>query len=108
MVESIEQKKCQSTDWHPADIVAKLRKSGWSLRKLSVQHGLSPGTLKSAIHVPYPRGEHLIAGAIGVQPWEIWPSRYDTDGHPNRGRSMRGFKSHVNANDKNFNVKVNG
>jgi Ner family transcriptional regulator len=100
-------KKTNPQDWHPADIVAALRKAGWSLRKLSVHYGLGPGSLKNAIAVPYPNGERLIAAAIGVKPQEIWPSRYDKDGNPNRGRRLRGFK-HVNTAKKICNVKVNG
>lgn len=99
-------KKASLEDWHPADIVAALRKKGWSLRQLSTHHHLSPGTLKGAIQAPYPNGEKLIADAIGIKPWEIWPSRYDSDGQPNRGRKLRGFKQ-FNANRESCNVKVN-
>ncbi len=80
----------RNQDWHRADIVASLRKAGWSLRRLSTHHGYStPGTLTTALDRPWPKGERLIANAIGVHPWEIWPSRYDDDGHPNRGRGGR-------------------
>jgi Ner family transcriptional regulator len=100
-------KKAGLEDWHSADIVAKLRKAGWSLRQLSMHHQLSPGTLKAALQFPYPNGERLIAAAIGVKPWEIWPSRYDSAGHPNRGRKLRGFRQ-FNAQNESCNVKVNG
>jgi len=100
-------KKTSPQDWHPADIVAALRKAGWSLRKLSQHYELSAGTLRRAIQDPYPNGERLIALAIGVKPEEIWPSRYDSDGKPNRGRSLRGFKN-LNTAQKICNVKVNG
>lgn len=63
-------------DWHPADIVAALRKAGWSLRRLSQQHGLAPPTLRHAIARSWPRGERLIAQAIGVRPETIWPERF--------------------------------
>jgi Ner family transcriptional regulator len=56
--------------------VAELRKAGWSLRRLSVEAGLAEGTLKSALDRPYPKGENIIAAAIGVEPEAIWPSRY--------------------------------
>jgi Ner family transcriptional regulator len=99
-------KKASFEDWHPADIVAELRKKGWSLRQLSMHHHLSPGTLKAAIQVPYPNGEKLIAEAIGTTPWAIWPSRYDSHHQPNRGRKLRGFKQ-FNAKRETCNVKVN-
>lgn len=64
-------------DWHPADIVAALRKAGWSVRKLSAHHGYAgPSALSNAIQKPWPKGERLIADAIGVSPEQIWPSRY--------------------------------
>ena len=63
-------------DWHPADIIAALRKKGTSLAAVSRQAGLSSSTLANALTRPWPKGEWLIAGAINVHPAEIWPSRY--------------------------------
>lgn len=90
-------KKTSPNDWHPADIVAALHKSGWSLRRLSVHLGMAPTSLANVLQKPYPKGERHIADAIGVTPWEIWPSRYavstDADGMtlgvPNRGAPGR-------------------
>ncbi len=78
-------------DWHRAHIKAALEIKGWTLRKLSKAHGYAPSTLKMALYQPYPKAESIIAKAIGVQPWEIWPSRYDKNGRPNRpiGRPTR-------------------
>jgi len=63
-------------DWHPADVVAAVRKAGWTLRRLSVHHGYHPASLQSALHRRWPRAQALIAEAIGREPAEIWPSRY--------------------------------
>ncbi|EDG5874077.1 transcriptional regulator [Salmonella enterica subsp. enterica serovar Braenderup] len=68
-------KKAQM-DCHRADIVAKLHKKGTSLRKLSLSMGKSPGYLKNALDRPWPKGERLIADALGMSPEEIWPTRY--------------------------------
>jgi len=66
-------------DWHRADIVAALRKSGWSLRQLARHHGYaSPTTLTHALDRPWPKGERLIAEALDRDPAEIWPSRYSS------------------------------
>ena len=73
-------------NWHPADIVAALRKKNWSLRQLALAQGLHRGTLAKALRHPYPRAEHLIASALGLQPEQIWPERYDANGQPNRRR----------------------
>lgn len=70
-------KKASLKDWHRADIVAALRKAGWSLRRLATHHGYaSPTTLTTALARPWPKGERLIAAAIGVAPADIWPGRY--------------------------------
>lgn len=69
--------KNPTVDWHRADVVAALRKQGWSLRKLSEAAGLNAGTLKSALDRPYPKAERIIAAAIGIEPEAIWPSRYE-------------------------------
>lgn len=72
-----DPKKPAHLDWHRADIVAALRKAGWSLRRLSKHHGYASGTtLTTALDRPWPKGERLIAAALGVPPQEIWPSRY--------------------------------
>jgi Ner family transcriptional regulator len=63
-------------DWHPADIKAELEKKGLSLSGLSVANKLAPTTLKEVLRRPWPRGEAIVAKAIGLEPAEIWPSRY--------------------------------
>lgn len=63
-------------DWHPADIIAALRKKGTTLAAVSREAGLSSSTLANAISRPWPKGEWLIAEAINIHPAEIWPSRY--------------------------------
>lgn len=78
-------------DWHRADVVASLRKAGWSLRRLSIHHGYSGGLLKAALARPYPKAERIIAQAIGIEPQRIWPSRYHPDGSPKSGRGERGI-----------------
>lgn len=68
------QKKVK--DWHPADIIAGLRKKGTSLAAESRKAGLSSSTLANALTRPWPKGERIIADALGVDPHVIWPSRY--------------------------------
>lgn len=63
-------------DWHPADIIAGLRKKGTSMAAESRRNGLSSSTLANALTRPWPKGELIIAKALGTEPWVIWPSRY--------------------------------
>jgi len=79
-------------DWHPADIIAALRKKGTSLAAESRRNGLSSSTLANALTRPWPKGELIIATALGTDPWAIWPSRYHdpiTHEFVDRTRMMR-------------------
>lgn len=70
-------------NWHSADIIAALHRKRLTLSAVSRQAGLSSSTLANALTRPWPRGEKLIADAIGVEPQEIWPERYiDEHGNP--------------------------
>ncbi len=69
------QKK-QSIDWHQADIGAALKKAGTNMSALSEANGYTRNGLRNALYRPYPKAERIIAGAIGVLPEDIWPSRY--------------------------------
>ena len=63
-------------DWERVDIVYALKKKGTTLAELSRQAGLNSRTLNNALDRRYPKGERIIAEAIGVNPEVIWPSRY--------------------------------
>ncbi|EIF2895969.1 helix-turn-helix domain-containing protein [Salmonella enterica subsp. enterica serovar Mishmarhaemek] len=63
-------------DWHSADIIATLKKRGTSLSAVSRKAGLASSTLANALARHWPKGERLIADALGVAPEQIWPSRY--------------------------------
>lgn len=79
-------KKTSPKDWHPADVIAALRKKGYSLAALGRLNGYAnPNTLTKALRTPYPLAEAQIAERLGIHPMSIWPSRYDTEGKPNRG-----------------------
>lgn len=66
----------KTQDWHSADVIAALKKRGTSLAAVSRSAGLASTTLANALARRWPKGERLIAGAQGVAPEEIWPSRY--------------------------------
>lgn len=63
-------------DWHSADIIAALKKRGMSLSAVSRNSGLASSTLANALNRRWPKGERLIAEALGVVREQIWPSRY--------------------------------
>lgn len=70
-----------ASDWHPADILAALKKRGHSLAGLSVANGYHPTAAGKALKRPWPALEALVANALDRSPASIWPSRYDRDGH---------------------------
>ncbi len=80
------EKKPAPKDWHPADVICALKKSGWSLRRLSLKNGYAPTSLRAALSKPWPRAERIIVEAIGthLRPEQIWPTRYDARGRPSR------------------------
>jgi Ner family transcriptional regulator len=81
-------KKAGLKDWHPADIVAALRKNGYTLSKLAFEHGLKDSSgLSVAMVRSFPKGEQRIANALGKEPREIWPSRFNEDGTRKLGES---------------------
>lgn len=84
-------KKPALKDWHRADIIAAVRKTGTNLQKLSRTHDLGRTTLSNALYGPAPRYERLIAEHLGTTPQAIWPSRYHQDGTPRSGRGERGL-----------------
>ena len=64
-------------DWRNSKIKMFLEDKGWTLRQLSAAHGRSACAAAQALHSPTcPQMEIIIADAIGIEPSEIWPSRY--------------------------------
>ncbi len=82
-------KKPAVTDWHPADIIAAIKKRGTSLQREARLRHYFPTSLHAALDRPYPKAERIIAEIIGVLPQDIWPSRYHEDGTPKSGRGER-------------------
>lgn len=85
----------QTTDWHPWDIKAALGKKGYSLVRVARENGYAKTSPSEVLRKPWPAMEDLIANAIGVEPWEIWPSRYDKSNQPLRryGSNSRSQKA---------------
>ncbi len=68
------------TDWDAEDVKAAVRKTHFkSFAALGRAHDLEPGTLRAALTKSAPRYEAIIATALGLQPQDIWPSRYTSE-----------------------------
>ncbi len=66
--------------WHPADIVAGVRKKGSSLVAISKSLGLTSSAASRALLLPHTRVNAAIAAIIGAPLHEIWPQWFDADG----------------------------
>lgn len=69
----------EESDWHPADVLAALKKRGKTLAGLSVANGYHPTAAGKALKRRWPALEAIIADALELSPAQIWPSRYPTD-----------------------------
>ena len=76
--------------WHPEDIKAAIRKTGVTLTELSLRNGLGESTVRQAILFnSCPAGEKVIADYLGINPFELWPRRYNKQGQRIIGRAAR-------------------
>lgn len=67
----------------------QLRARGTSLAKLSRELGVSDTAVKNTKRTAYPRMERAIAGALDLQPADLWPERWSSDDTPKRERPKR-------------------
>lgn len=72
----LEGTKKTAVNWHKADILAELKKKGWTLRSLAAEGNVSYSTLKTVFDKSYPKMERLVANAIGIAPEIIWAERF--------------------------------
>jgi Ner family transcriptional regulator len=77
-------------------IKQRLANLGSSFAELARLHGLKTQTLVQVKHRPYPKGERQIAASIGLEPWDLWPDRYDERHNPIRiSTRYPGHKSYL-------------
>ena len=72
----LESTKKTAVNWYKADILAELKKKGWTLRSLAAEGNVSYSTLKTVFDKSYPKMERLVANAIGIAPEVIWAERF--------------------------------
>ena len=66
----------------------KLKLRNTTLAGVAGSMGLTRGTAYAAFRQPYPAMESAIAKAIDLDPWDIWPHRYDRNKLPiKRGKA---------------------
>ena len=73
-------------DWHPADVVAALRKRGSSLRQVGIAHGYRQ--IQNVLTRPWWVVEQLVAQELDLTPDQIWPSRYLPGTNRNHAKAL--------------------
>lgn len=68
------------------EIIKALARSGISIAQLARTYGIHRNNFYFAMRQPFPKSERRIADALGMNPWDIWPSRYEGDAPKNRTR----------------------
>jgi Ner family transcriptional regulator len=71
-------------DWHPADVLAALKKRGKTLAGVSRAHGYHATAAGKALTKPWPALEALIAAELDLNPADVWPNRYTKSGQTRR------------------------
>lgn len=66
-------------DWDRHAILAELRRRGLTYADLGRAHGVNVRAVRDALYGSAPKYEHLIADALGLDPAQIWPSRYSAE-----------------------------
>lgn len=79
-----------------ADIIAKIKNRGLTLKQLAENNDLSPAAISVCLSRPWPKVERIIADAIGIPADQIWPPRYATEGVPiKRGTGVKSKRRKV-------------
>lgn len=65
-------------------VVEPLRARGTTLAAVARAAGKHRQQLQQVRTRPLPGAEAVIARALGVEPRDLWPDRYDEHGRPNR------------------------
>ena len=90
--------------WEKEYLKYRVRQQCGTFRALAKQAGVIPEYLSLTLIRPQPKGEGIIARAVGVSPAEIWPERY-TEAVM---RNHRHWRRHDNINAINSNANGGG
>lgn len=67
----------------------QLRIHGCAPAELARRLNITDRAIRAVKHAAYPRIERAIAGVLGVEPAQLWPERWNSDGSPLRQRPNR-------------------
>lgn len=64
----------------PNDILALIKKRGWSLNQLALDAGVSKTLVSLSLRKPNPTGERIIIDFLQIGGHGLWPDRYAKNG----------------------------
>jgi Ner family transcriptional regulator len=67
----------------------RLELKDFTFGKLAKIYGVTKACFTGVKHRPFPKYERIIADLVGVEPWELWPERYDSSRNSNRKKGKR-------------------
>lgn len=72
----------ETAGWHAEKIKAELRIRYGSLKAFAESRKIAPSSLSDAITNPMAsaRVELIVADALGISPFDLWPDRWTEDG----------------------------
>lgn len=68
------------SSWHPQLIKAHIHMRGMTLKKLSLDNGLSESACRQALLRSQPAAERVISRFLGIPLHDLWPDRWDAEG----------------------------
>lgn len=74
---------------HVEELKAAIRMRGKTMAQLSRDHGYCSDAVRIALTRPWPAVERIVADFLDVDPWALWPDRYDSNHRPKRGGDRR-------------------
>jgi Ner family transcriptional regulator len=57
---------------------------GLTFGKIGKIHKIHKSCFTKVKTVPMPKNERILSDYVGIDPWDIWPDRYDAAHNPNR------------------------
>ena len=85
-------RNANKADWlrrRREDVKRDLRIEYESIAELARVKGVSGGLLRNSLSRPIPRGNRIIASALGKTVHDIWPEWYDEAGNPIHAKASR-------------------
>lgn len=65
-------------------IKSNLASQELSFSKLAIDYGVKKTNFLRVKNTPSPKYELIIASKLGLDPWDLWPDRYDIMHNPSR------------------------